>query len=40
MGAAVTLETKTPVLGLIGRKGKIKAFKVENVKRKTLHNRN
>ena len=32
-----TLETKTPVLGLIERKGKIKAFKVENVKRETLH---
>lgn len=32
-----TLETKTPVLGLVERKGKIKAFKVENVKRSTLH---
>lgn len=32
-----TLETKTPVLGLVERKGRIKAFKIENVKRSTLH---
>lgn len=30
-------ETKTPVLGLVERDGKIKAFKIDNVKRNTLH---